>query len=206
MIKVAIIDDQMLILKGLQKLLANAHNITVVAVFTDAETMLDSFEKELPDVLIMDLQMPRKSGIELASLIAKKFTSVKMIALTNVDVLIQMKEMLQTGCLGYLLKDVKPAILIDAIETVQQGEQYLDDAFKIQLYKSIGLHVDKNLITRREKEILKLLVQNNSPQQIANKLYLSLKTVENHESNLLQKLNAKSTAGLVKLAINEGLV
>jgi DNA-binding NarL/FixJ family response regulator len=206
MIRVAIIDDQMLILKGLQKLLANTCNIAVVAVYTDAELLLDAFEKELPDVLVMDLQMPRKSGVELAGVIAKSFPSVKMIALTNVDVLIQMKEMLQTGCLGYLLKDVKPTVLIEAIETVQQGKQYIDDAFKIQLYKSIGLHVDKYLITRREKEILKLLAQKNSSQQIANKLYLSLKTVENHENNLLHKLKAKSTSGLVKLAINEGLL
>lgn len=206
MIKVAIIDDQLIILKGLQKLLANANNMAVVAVFTDAELLLDSFEKELPDVLILDLQMPRKSGIELAYVIAQKFSSVKMIALTNVDVLIQMREMLQTGCLGYLLKDVKQGILINAIETVNKGQQFLDDAFNIQLYKSIQLHLDRNLITRREKEILKLLVQKNSNQQIANKLYISLKTVENHEFNLLQKLNAKSTDGLVELAINEGLV
>ena len=118
--------------------------------------------------------MPRQSGIELAAIVASAYPSVKMIALTHVDVLIQMKEMLETGCLGYLLKDVKPAVLIQAIETVYTGEQFLDEAFKIQLFKSIEQQHEKNQITRREKEILKLLVQQNSHQQIANKLKVAL--------------------------------
>ncbi|MEX0637054.1 MAG: response regulator transcription factor, partial [Ferruginibacter sp.] len=175
MIKVAIIDDQMLILKGLQKLLANASEIEVDGIFLDAEILLEAFKKEQPNVLLMDLQMPRKSGIELATIIAKEYPFVKIIALTNVDVLIQMKQMLQIGCLGYLLKDVKPEILIQAINTVNNGEQFLDDEFKIQLFKSIEHHDEKNLITRREKEILKLLIEKNSSQEIAKKLYLSLK-------------------------------
>lgn len=206
MIKVAIIDDQLLILKGLQKLLTNVDKIEITGLFTDAETLLEGFKKELPDVLILDFQMPRQSGIELAAIVVRAYPSVKMIALTHVDVLIQMKEMLETGCLGYLLKDVKPAVLIQAIETVYTGEQFLDEAFKIQLFKSIEQQHEKNQITRREKEILKLLVQQNSHQQIANKLYLSLRTVENHQSNLLQKLNASSADNLVHLAISEGLV
>jgi DNA-binding NarL/FixJ family response regulator len=206
MIKVAIIDDQMLILKGLQKLLANDHKVAITGLFTDTETLLEAFKKELPQVLILDLQMPCQSGIELAAYVATSYPSVKMIALTNVDVLIQMKEMLETGCLGYLLKDVKPAVLIQAIETVCNGEQFIDEAFKVQLLKSIEQQHEKNQITRREKEILKLLVQQNSHQQIANKLYLSLRTVENHQSNLLQKLNASSKDSLVQLAIAEGLV
>lgn len=206
MIKVAIIDDQLLILKGLQKLLTNVDKIEITGLFTDAETLLEGFKKELPYVLILDFQMPRQSGIELAAIVASAYPSVKMIALTHVDVLIQMKEMLETGCLGYLLKDVKPAVLIQAIETVYTGEQFLDEAFKVQLFKSIEQQHEKNQITRREKEILKLLVQQNSHQQIANKLYLSLRTVENHQSNLLQKLNASSADNLVHLAISEGLV
>jgi DNA-binding NarL/FixJ family response regulator len=206
MIKVAIIDDQLLILKGLQKLLTNVDKIEITGLFTDAETLLERFKKELPHVLILDFQMPRQSGIELAAFVARAYPSVKMIALTHVDVLIQMKEMLETGCLGYLLKDVKPAVLIQAIETVYTGEQFLDEDFKIQLFKSIEQQHEKNQITRREKEILKLLVQQNSHQQIANKLYLSLRTVENHQSNLLQKLNASSADTLVQLAIAEGLV
>jgi DNA-binding NarL/FixJ family response regulator len=150
--------------------------------------------------------MPGKSGPELAVIIAKKYPTVKMIALTNVDVISQVKQMLQKGCLGYLLKDVSPEILLKAIETVHNGQQFLKEDFKTQLLNSLSGNESNHLITRREKEILKLIVEENTNQDIAGKLFLSLRTVENHRNNLLQKLQVKNTAGLVKVAIQEGLI
>jgi len=91
-------------------------------------------------------------------------------------------------------------------ETVYGGEQFLNEELKKQLLNSLSGHGEKQLITRREKEILKLILEENTNQQIADKLFLSLRTVENHRNNLLQKLNAKNTAGLVKIALQEGLV
>ncbi len=206
MIKVAIVDDQVIILNGLQKILADAHHICITGIFNDGDDLLEALEKEQPDVLLLDIQMPHKSGLELATIISKKYPQIKMIALTNVDVLTQMKQMLQKGCLGYLLKDVSPEILVKAIETVYGGEQFLNEELKKQLLNSLSGHGEKQLITRREKEILKLILEENTNQQIADKLFLSLRTVENHRNNLLQKLNAKNTAGLVKIALQEGLV
>ena len=206
MINVSIVDDQVIILNGLQKILADAKHITVTAVFNNGDQLLESLETNRPDVLLLDIQMPGKSGIELAGIISKKYPVIKMIALTNVDVLMQMKQMLQKGCLGYLLKDVSPEILIKAIETVYEGEQFLHEEFKIQLLKSLTGSDNKQLVTRREKEILKLIVEEHTNQDIAGKLFLSLRTVENHRNNLLQKLNVKNTAGLVKIALQEGLI
>jgi DNA-binding NarL/FixJ family response regulator len=206
MINVSIVDDQVIILNGLQKILADAKHINVTAVFNNGDELLESLEKSRPDVLLLDIQMPGKSGIELAGIISKKYPVIKMIALTNVDVLTQMKQMLQKGCLGYLLKDVSPEILIKAIETVYEGEQFLHEEFKIQLLKSLTSPDSKQLVTRREKEILKLIVEEHTNQDIAGKLFLSLRTVENHRNNLLQKLNVKNTAGLVKIALQEGLI
>lgn len=206
MIKVAIVDDQVIILNGLQKILADANHIHITGLFHDGDDLLLALEKEQPDVLLLDIQMPHKSGLELATIISKKYPQIKMIALTNVDVLTQMKQMLQKGCLGYLLKDVSPGILIKAIETVYGGEQFLNEELKKQLLNSLSGHGEKQLITRREKEILKLILEENTNQQIADKLFLSLRTVENHRNNLLQKLNAKNTAGLVRIALQEGLV
>ncbi|MFT3980406.1 MAG: response regulator transcription factor [Ferruginibacter sp.] len=206
MINVAIVDDQVIILNGLQKILAEAPHINVSALYNSGDELLDGLAKELPDVLLLDIQMPGRSGIELAAIISKKYPAVKMIALTNVDVLTQMKQMLQKGCLGYLLKDVSPGILISAIETVYTGEQFLNETLKKQLLTSLSGQDDKQIITRREKEILKLILEENTNQEIANKLFLSLRTVENHRNNLLQKLNVKNTAGLVKIALQEGLV
>jgi DNA-binding NarL/FixJ family response regulator len=207
MINVSIVDDQVIILNGLQKILADAKHINVTSVFNNGDELLESLEKSRPDVLLLDIQMPGKSGVELAGIISKKYPVIKMIALTNVDVLTQMKQMLQKGCLGYLLKDVSPEILIKAIETVYEGEQFLHEEFKIQLLKSLtGSPDSKQLVTRREKEILKLIVEEHTNQDIAGKLFLSLRTVENHRNNLLQKLNVKNTAGLVKIALQEGLI
>jgi DNA-binding NarL/FixJ family response regulator len=206
MINVAIVDDQVIILNGLQKILAEASHINVDALYNSGNELLDGLEKVQPDVLLLDIQMPDKSGIELAGIISKKYPAVKMIALTNVDVLTQMKQMLQKGCLGYLLKDVSPEILISAIETVYNGEQFLNENLKKQLLNSLSGQDNKQIITRREKEILKLILEENTNQDIANKLFLSLRTVENHRNNLLQKLNVKNTAGLVKIALQEGLV
>lgn len=206
MINVAIVDDQVIILNGLQKILAEADHINVSALYNNGDQLLEGLETSQPDVLLLDIQMPGKSGIELAAIISKKYPSVKMIALTNVDVLTQMKQMLQKGCLGYLLKDVSPEILISAIETVYNGQQFLNENLKKQLLNSLSGQDDKQLITRREKEILKLILEENTNQDIANKLFLSLRTVENHRNNLLQKLNVKNTAGLVRIALQEGLV
>lgn len=206
MINVAIVDDQVIILNGLQKILAEADHINVSALYNSGNELLEGLEVKLPDVLLLDIQMPDKSGIDLAGIISKKYPSVKMIALTNVDVLTQMKQMLQKGCLGYLLKDVSPEILVSAIETVYGGEQFLNENLKKQLLNSLSGQDNKQIITRREKEILKLILEENTNQDIANKLFLSLRTVENHRNNLLQKLNVKNTAGLVKIALQEGLV
>jgi DNA-binding NarL/FixJ family response regulator len=206
MIHVAIIDDQVIILKGIQKILADASQINVSGVYSNGEDLLDSLEKFVPDVLLLDIHMPGKSGTELASIISKKHPTVKIIVLTNVDVLSQMKQMLQKGCLGYLLKDISPEILIEAIETVYKGEQFLQEEFKVQLLNNLSGANKQHLMTRREKEILKMIAEENTNNEIATKLFLSLRTVENHRNNLLNKLNVKNTAGLVKIAINEGFV
>ena len=206
MIRVAITDDQVIILNGLQKILADAEGISIVNMYTNGDDLLEGLKTSQPDVLLLDIHMPGKSGMELAGIISRKYPAVKMIALTNVDVITQMKQMLQKGCMGYLLKDVKPEILITAIENVYNGGQYIQEELQRQLMNNLSGINNKQLITRREKEILKLITEENTNSEIAQKLFLSLRTVENHRNNLLQKLNVKNTAGLVKVAIQEGFI
>jgi DNA-binding NarL/FixJ family response regulator len=206
MIKVTITDDQQIILNGLQKIIAEASDIDLIGVFTGGEDLLEGLEKQLPDVLMLDINMPGKTGIELAGIISKQFPSVKIIALTNVDIIPQVKKMLQQGAVGYLLKDAAPEIIIEAIRKVAGGDKYLYEDLQKQLMNDLFEPSGKHVITRREKEILQLVVDEYTNQEIAEKLFLSLRTVENHRNNLLQKLGVKNTAGLVKAAINEGLV
>lgn len=206
MINLAITDDQVIILNGLQKILADAPNINITGVYNTGDDLLEALTEQQPDVLLLDIQMPGKNGVELAAIITRNYKNIKIIALTNVDVLAQIKKILQLGVLGYLLKDASPSIIIQAIETVNAGDQYIQEGLKQQLLNSLSMLNAKQIVTRREKEILQMIVDEFTNQEIADKLYLSLRTVENHRNNLLQKLKVKNTAGLVKIAIQEGLV
>jgi DNA-binding NarL/FixJ family response regulator len=206
MINLAITDDQVIILNGLQKILADVPNIRITGIYNNGDELLEGLQKQQPDVLLLDIQMPGKSGIELAAIISRTYKNVKIIALTNVDILTQIKKILQQGVLGYLLKDASPEIIIKAIETVNAGDQYIQEDLKQQLLNSLSMLNARQIVTRREKEILQMITDEFTNQEIADKLYLSLRTVENHRNNLLQKLKVKNTAGLVKVAIQEGLV
>ncbi len=206
MINLAITDDQVIILNGLQKILADVPNIRITGIYNNGDELLEALVKQQPDVLLLDIQMPGKSGIELAAIITRTYKNIKIIALTNIDVLAQIKKILQQGVMGYLLKDASPEIIIKAIETVNEGDQYIQEGLKQQLLNSLSMLNAKQIVTRREKEILQMIVDEFTNQEIADKLYLSLRTVENHRNNLLQKLKVKNTAGLVKIAIQEGLV
>ncbi len=206
MISLAITDDQVIILNGLQKILADVPNIQITGIYNNGDELLEGLVKNQPDVLLLDIQMPGKTGIELAAIITKTYRNIKIIALTNVDVVAQIKKILQQGVMGYLLKDASPGKIVAAIETVYAGEQFIQEELKQQLLSSLSASNAKQIVTRREKEILQLIVDEFTNQEIADKLFLSLRTVENHRNNLLQKLDVKNTAGLVKVAIQEGLV
>jgi len=206
MINVAITDDQLIIINGLQKILADAPEIKIIGIFSNGDELLSGLETTQPDILLLDIQMPGKTGIELAGIITKKYPGIKIIALTNFDIPAQIKKMLQQGCMGYLLKDAKPEVIIEAIQTVYNGEQFLQDEVQRKLLKSITELSPATIITRREKEILQLIVAEFTNKEIADKLFLSLRTIENHRNHLLQKFKVKNTAGLVKIAIQEGLI
>jgi DNA-binding NarL/FixJ family response regulator len=205
MIKVAITDDQSIIINGLQKILSGNADIKIIATYNNGEELLEGLKETKPDVLLLDIQMPGKTGIELAGIISKKYNDIKIIALTNFDVPAQIKKMLLQGCMGYLLKDAKPQIIITAIETVYNGNEYLQEEIQKKLQSVNSELPVSGIITRREKEILQLIIEEYTNNQIADKLFLSLRTVENHRNHLLQKFGVKNTAGLVKIAVSQGL-
>ncbi len=206
MITVSIADDHPLIIHGIQKMLSLYEDITLVGTYPDGGSLLDGLQQALPDVLLLDIQMPGKNGIELAGIIQKKYPAVKIIALTNVDVPIQVRKMIRSGCMGYLLKNITPQILITAIQTVYNGEQYIYADIEKRLLNHLLTPAATTLITRREKEILQMIAAENTNQEIADQLHLSVYTVINHRNNLLAKLKVKNTAGLVKIAMQEGLI
>src|SRR5688572_6040980 len=108
MIKLAIADDHALVINGLQKIIAQDAGITITGTWANGDQLLTGLTTQQPDVLLLDIQMPGKNGIELAGIIHKKYPAIKIIALTNIEILPQVKRMMKQGCMGYLLKDVEP--------------------------------------------------------------------------------------------------
>lgn len=209
-IKLAITDDHLLVISGLKAMLAPYPHIRVVYESNTPTSLMEALPAAQPDVLLLDIQMPDIDGLELCKQVRKTYPGIKIIALTNFMESHYIKQMLRNGASGYLLKNTDQDTLIAAIEKVHAGEQFLDASIKQQLLhemitgqKSSGYDIP---LTRREKEILKLIAEEHSNQQIAEMLFISLRTVETHRLNLTQKLAVKNTAGLVKEAIKRGLV
>lgn len=209
-IRLAIIDDHAVVLDGLKTMLNAFANLEVTYTTQSGYEILNHFQSEIPDVLLMDIQMPEINGIDLCKQIVKQYPTVKIIAFTSFDDSNYVKQIFRSGAKGYLLKNSDKHTIVKAIETVMQDEEYMDDSIKkILLQESITgqrRSIFEVPLTKREKEILKLIAEGLSSQEIADKLFISLRTVETHRLNLNQKLDVKNTAGLVKEAIKRGLV
>ncbi len=178
--------------------------------YTDGEALLKGLDEKLPDVLLLDIQLPGKSGGELAPLLVKKYPELKILALTNFDSSLHVQNMLRRGVLGYLLKTTDKVTLVQAIETVYSGGLFLQPYMKEKMEKA-GLRIKREVstksnLTQREKEILQCIVNGDSSQEIAEKLFLSTRTVDNYRFNILLKMDAKNIAVLVRKALEMGLV
>ena len=176
---------------------------------TIADTIFQLADKI--DVLLLDINLPDGNGIVACKDLMQKFPKLKIIALTNYEDVSFIKQMMKNGAVGYLLKNTGRNELVFAIETVLKGERYLQENIrKILLNESIGhsnistLFIPK--LTVREKEVLELIIKEFTTEEIAEKIFVSVKTVESHRSNLMQKLAVKNSAGLVRVAFEKGLV
>ncbi len=210
-IKVAIVDDHVLILNGLKTLLNDNPDIQVTGTYLSGASLMEGLKQnELPDILLMDINLPDKSGSELLRMVLKKYPQLKVIALTNMDTLFHIKDMMQHGCKGYVTKQAREDVLVQAIKQVYQDAEFLEDNIKDRwmqsLLKSSKEQFQITPLSRREKEILKLIAHECTTQEIADKLFLSYRTVESHRYNLLQKLNVKNSVGLVRVAMEMGLL
>lgn len=210
-IKIVITDDHPLAIAGLQNMLYNVPDIEVTAAYNTGAALLEGLSCQQPDILLLDVLLPDKKGTELATFISHTYPLVKIIALTSLDAPIHVRSMMREGCKGYVLKNTDKASLIYAIDQVYHGHEYIEPALKEKLlynvihYRKLAIGKSPNL-THREKEILKLIVAEYTSQQIADQLFLSLRTVETHRFNLQKKLAVNNTIGLVKAAIQMGLI
>ncbi len=211
-IYVAIADDHPMVITGLQNMLSTAAHITVQAVYENGKDLLEGLKLQIPQVLLLDILLPDITGQELAAIISKQYPKVRILAITSLDAPSHVKSMMRNGCAGYILKNTRVKTLITAIEQVHAGETYIEPALKDQMMQNVLQYSKQPAkaklpnLTQREKEVLKLIIDEHNNQEIADKLFISLRTVENHRFSLLQKLDVKNSIGLVRMAIQMGLV
>lgn len=210
MIKVSITDDHYVVLKGIESLLKDEKNIRVISIHENGKDTLKAFEVEQPDILILDINLPDINGIMLTKTIAKSFPKVRVIAMTNHEDVSFVKRILDNGAYGYLLKNAHKDELLQALETVSRGENYLQkDIKKKILNQSLGRKEYSALqpkLTRRETEVLKAIYEELTTNEISEKLFVSPKTVEAHRMNIMSKLGAKNSVGMIKIAIEKQLL
>lgn len=210
MIQIAITDDHPAVIEGIRSMFDNHTDIRVEAVFSDGRSSLLGIPDSNIEVLLLDINLPDTDGAQLCRELISRKPDLKIIGFTSYKETAFLKTMMQNGALGFLLKNSSYSEIIEAIFTVKSGDEFVQEEMKELLMKeSFKRKTGRSFIpklTRREKEILSLILDEMTTQEIADALFISSKTVETHRLNLLQKLEVKNTAGLVKVAIEKGLV
>ena len=204
MLTILIIDDHPLVTDGITIMLKDASHLEVVASCRTGEEALNFIASNIPDIILLDINLPDIDGIKLCGLIRKKNKVSKILGLTSVNETSLISKMLQQGANGYLLKNMDRSELIHAIDEVFRGKIYLSKEANEKLLEQFQRIQDAveqvPVITRREKEILLLLEDGLNGPQIAERLYLSPFTIETHRKNLLLKFNAGNTQQMLKAA------
>lgn len=205
-IKIAIVDDHPLLIKGLLSVLSHFPDIVVTATYQNGTELWKGLQEAQPDVLLLDIQLQGQMGDELAAGLRHSYPGIGILVLTNMENEYYIKAMLDNGVAGYVLKSSEEAILLEAIKMVRRGQFYFDPAIRKQVAKVQGNADQQSVLTRREKEILQLIAAELSSQEIADKLFISKRTVDNHRLNMFVKLDVKNAARLVKKGIDLGLI
>lgn len=212
MIRVLLVDDHTILREGVRALLADEPEIVVVGEAGDGQEALEKVELLRPDVVLMDMVMPRMNGLEATGEIRRRYPGTKVLILSMYDDDEYVQQVIQAGASGYLLKGMAADDLILAIREVHAGSSFLNPAVAAKLIQDYvrrvrGDHAEGDEpLTAREREVLKLIAEGNTNQEIADVLCLSRKTVESHRANIMRKLNLHDVTELVKYAIRKGLI
>jgi len=209
-IHIGIIDDHQVVINGFCSMLASYPNLKVMMTATDVNTLLASLEKQQPEVLFTDIQMPGQDGITLSKTIKRSYPQIKIIAFSTFDDTHYIKQFMRTSGSGYLLKNAAPETIIAAIDTVLENKEYIDDNLKKLLLDESLSGKKRSMfdvpLTIRETEIIKMIADGLTNQQIADKIFISHRTVEKHRLNINAKLEVTNTAGLIREAIKRGII
>lgn len=202
-ISIFIVDDHYMVIEGIRSLLQNEKTIEWMGHATNAASCLSFLKQQQPDIILMDVNLPDRNGTELCRDVKELYPSVLVLGLSTFNQQAVIRNMVDNGASGYLLKNASKKEILEAIATVLQGKQYLSFEAALSIKET-----DKKLpvITRREKEILSLIARGLTNAEIAEKLFVSIPTVNTHRRSLLEKFDVKNTALLIGKAIQYGFV
>ncbi len=207
MIKTIITYDHPIVLEGLKNLLNNQEDLELSGFYENGKDLLSALETLQPDVLLLDINLPDISGIELCRQIRARDKDLRIIALSVHDELPVINSMLQSGVNGYVLKNSVGTEIINAIHTVMDGQSYLCAKTRDMLSRSgEGQLKQVPRITRREKEILQLIAQGYTTPKVAATLFISTHTVESHRKNLMEKFEVNNMTSVIKMATDYQLL
>lgn len=203
-IKVFIVDDHYMVIEGMRSLLQQDKTIEWMGHAMHAASCLAFLQQQQPDVILMDINLPDVSGIDLCKEVKQKYQRVHVIALSSFNQLSFIQKMLESGASGYLLKNATQEEIVDALTTVISGRKYLSDDVAQVVKTSASSKIP--VLTRREQEVLSLIAEGLTNHEIAEKIFVSTSTVDTHRKNLLAKFEVKNTAILIRLAVRHGLL
>ncbi len=212
MINLVIADDHQMMIEGLTAMLKDEKEIKIVGTASNGLEVLEILEQHQVHVVLLDINMPLMDGVDTCRKIRKMHPMVNVLALTMYDEGGLITSMIKSGAKGYILKNTGKTHLLLAINAIVRGESYFPEKIKEKLVLSMmneKKHSSFTMLpklTRREKEIVRLIVNEKTTQEIADLLFISVKTVETHRKNLMEKLNVRNIAGLVRIAVEKGLV
>lgn len=207
-IKLLIADDHEMFTAGINALLKKVEQFEILGQASNGKELVDKALNLLPDIILMDIQMPLMGGIEATKIVKEKLPDIKILALTVEEREEEILKMVQSGASGYVLKKSPFEVLKDAINALSMGNSYFSDNTSEKLFSGIKKQSIKNSkfdnchVTAREMQILEFIAEEMTNKEIATTLFISPRTVETHKRNLIQKLNVKNTVGLVKFYLN----
>ncbi len=202
--KVFIVDDHYMVIEGIRSLLQNEKDIEWAGHASNAASCLAFLQQQQPDVILMDINLPDKSGIDLCKEVREKYPAVFVIGLSTFNQQSFIQKMIENGASGYVLKNATQEELMEAIAAVAGGKTFLSDEAAQSLRKNN--EGDIPVLTRREKEVLELIADGLTNNEIAGKLFISVTTVDTHRKNLLAKFDARNIASLIKAAMQMQLI
>ena len=219
-VRIVIADDHHLFVAGLKTILSDVegYEFSIVGVAHDGESLLPLLKKVKPELLLLDLNMPERDGLDVLTSIRDDYPDLKILTLTMYDEAKIVKSAFKSGVDGYVLKNVSKDQLVRAIVEVLKGNTFLGEGVKLNtILETVTKHTDANMfyedkfikkynLTKRELEILRLISQAMSNKEIAKELYISDQTVSVHRKNIMRKLGVSNTAGLIKIAYDNSLV